>query len=345
MIASALASGCDRGSPDFESDQGPAPQVVWSSPQDGATAVALRQSVRVQFDRFLRPETASRQSICIQAGPSAPCEGAAIEYDPVDRVVVAKLNGALLPTQRYTVRLVAPTASAPDQGVRAFDDAALAKDVTFAFTTGDASAMPTLPEPMRAADFCGAMPSPGGTFKSPCGLAGCHGPAGQGAPMGGALRLVPDSGSRVDAIRALLGASGSGQPTVAIETATAADPTAARRGGTGPFGQNMPYLDPTNPGNSYVVYKMMFNQLSITPSPCLFDPREPTIEEGATCDPGTSSVQPWVPNGSGKPPVLGEYDRLKGRIRGNGMSGDVAALRSVSAWIAAGATTPMADCP
>jgi hypothetical protein len=351
LIASLV--GCDRGSPDFENDRGPAPRVVWSSPAQGATGVALRQSVRIQLDRFLRPDSATRQSICIQAGPNEPCLSTSPEYDPVDRVLVARPMAALAANQRYNVRLLTPTAASPEQGLRAFDDVPLAEEASFSFTTGDATAMLTLPEPVRTADFCAAMPAPNTTFKGCAFAPSCHGPgdvppdpSGARNASGNALILGgPTGGPATDvpeAVRTLLaGARGAG-PTVAIETATGPDPTEARRSGNSPFAQNMPYLDPSNPGNSYIVYKLMM--VPSAAAACLFDKNEPALVGNNTCEPGMGDIEPWVPQGSGQPPLPGEYDRLKARIRGNGMPGDLPTLRATSAWIAAGATTPMGAC-
>jgi hypothetical protein len=345
-IGSIAALGCDRGPRDLQDEKGPAPQMVWSSPSDNTKEVALRQSVRIQFDRFLRADTASRQSICIQPGPNSPCVGASIEYDPVDRVLVAKLQADLQPNTNYIVNVWAPSAQEPDRGVRAFDDVPMASDASFRFTSGTSASMPTLAEPKRTVEFCGTG-SPGATFN---GCTTCHKPP-LGGPLGlgngGALHFKEANAGVAQTVGALVN-----QATVAIESATAPDPVEVRRSGP-VFGQNMPYLDKGNPANSYALYKML-----ITPAAaaCVFNITDPELQQNyrlqdreatdpLACDRGTGGADPWVPDANSKPAVAGEYDRLFGRLMGQPMTADLPSIRSVSAWIAAGATTPTADCP
>ena len=347
-IGSIAALGCDRGPRDLQDDKGPAPQMVWSSPSDNAKDVALRQSVRIQFDRLLRADTASRQSICIQPGPSSPCVGASIEYDPVDRVLVAKLQADLQPNTNYIVNVWAPSAQEPDRGVRAFDDVAMAGDASFRFTSGTSASMPTLAEPKRSVEFCGTAPAPNDVFG---GCASCHndmkmgGRLPPGPAYAGAFQLKTQSQSLGKVVSTLIT-----DATVAPETATAPDPVEVRRSGP-VFGQNMPYLDKSNPANSYALYKML---LTPTSAACLFNNADVSLQENhrvsgspdpLACDRGTGGVEPWVPDANSKPAVAGEYDRLFGRLMGQPMAAELPNIRTMSAWIAAGATTPAADCP
>ena len=125
--------------------------------------MALKGSIRVQFDRFLAPNTANRQAFCVNAGRPEECISAgsgpgsitfSVEYDPVDRVVVMKPQQRLMPMTRYNVRLLPPKNDSDTSGIRAFDGVAVDRGVPFAFTTGDASA--SAAEPNRAIDFCTA---------------------------------------------------------------------------------------------------------------------------------------------------------------------------------------------
>jgi hypothetical protein len=72
---------------------------------------------------------------------------------------------------------------------------------------------------------------------------------------------------------------------VARETATGADPAAPSRNVLAPFAHNMPYIDATNPANSFLLYKMI---LAMAPR-CPFDPNEESATHtDAACDPGGS---------------------------------------------------------
>src|SRR5262249_38702867 len=56
---------------------------------------------------------------------------------------------------RYNVRVLAPKNENDGSGIRAFDGVPLAKEFSFAFTTGDA--MATANEPKRTVDYCKAV--------------------------------------------------------------------------------------------------------------------------------------------------------------------------------------------
>ncbi len=272
--------------------KGPPPQVVWTFPANEAMGVALQQSIRVQFDRFLAPGSAVRQGVCVQSAPvgaGAPADcigGLTPKYDPVDRVAVW-IPPPLMPMTRYNVRLLAPQDENDANGIRAFDGVPLEKEFTFAFTTGDNTAMAI--EPKRDITFC-STPSfctaPSDVCSDPRvdtnihgpnsllgGCAGssnghCHSPAPPEIPItilvGSVLAFSGDAGVP-EAVRQLVE-----QSVVASETATGPDPAAPRRGAKDIFGQNMPVIDATNPGNSYILYKLILAM----PPRCPFDPNE-----------------------------------------------------------------------
>ena len=275
--------------------------MVWTYPANEAMDVPRTFSIRVQFDRFLMPSTAVRGALCIQAATvggeatgTQNCEPAGIEvqYDPVDRVGTWIIRGKILPSTRYNVRLFAPTDPWDVNGVRAFDGVPLEKEFTFAFTT-DGKESPGL-EPPRHLGFCDTRrlcTLPAGACdpttsvavtKSPhqfltgnCTSGGsCHGsgPGGAG-PSGSVLRFDDDGagGGFTAAVRHLVEKS-----VVARATATGVDPTAPSRNVLAPFGHNMPYIDATNPGNSFLLYKVI---LAMAPR-CPLDPNE----ESATHD-------------------------------------------------------------
>jgi len=289
---------------------GPPPRVVWTHPANEATNVPITFAISVQFDRFLMPSTAVRGAMCLQAATvggestgTAHCEPANIapEYDPVDRVATWTIRGQITERTRYNVRLFAPKTPEDTAGVRAFDGAPLEKEFTFAFSTG--SDKPGL-APRRTLGFCqvrelcplpdGACdePMPVAVAKSPYGFltstctsgGGCHGggSAPQG-PSGSVLRLDDDGagGGVAAAVRHLVE-----HAVVARQTAVGADPVAPGRNVLGTFGHNMPYIDATNPGNSFLLYKMI---LAMAPR-CPFDPDEESATRDALdCDPARNA--------------------------------------------------------
>ena len=273
-VTLALAA-CDRGTPSFDQGQGPMVHVVWHLPENEAVDVPLRQSIRVQFDRFLAPDSPLRQAICVTSstiggdGATDNCMGSlAPQYDPADRVAAWLLPWDLLPDTRYNVRIRAPATEKDAWGIRAFDGAPLEKEFTFAFHTAKDGSVPAN-EPRRDIGFCDPVPvgcplpanacdtpdptprttpAPSGILPScATGFANCHTPGGlaRAGPQGSVLSLAPAD------IRRLVAGE------VATQTATAPDPAVAQRGPSDLFGQNMPYIDRNRPGNSYLLYKLI----------------------------------------------------------------------------------------
>jgi len=219
------------------------------------------------------------------------------EYDPVDRVATWVIRGEIQERTRYNVRLFAPTGAQDPNGVRAFDGAPLEKEFTFAFTTGDKDQRAPVDD--HAMGFCSVRslcplpdgacdgPMPIGVTQSPyefltstcTGGGSCHGTGGDSrGPSGSVLRLDDDGagGGTAAALRHLVT-----HAVVASETATGADPVTPSRNVLAPFGHNMPYIDATNPGNSFLLYKMI---LALAPR-CPFDPNEESaMPFSAACD-------------------------------------------------------------
>src|SRR5262249_26408315 len=142
------------------------------------------------------------------------------------------------------------------------------------------------------------------------------------------------------------------QGVVATESAVGPDPLVARRGPMDVFGVNMPVIDPKSPGNSFILYKILLgmaprchheNEESANPGYATFacegelkvdeflcadiqckpeaGADRPVVDGGAPATIGTpapSVVPAWIPDAFWKPAALGEYDRLRTRIRGDG---------------------------
>jgi hypothetical protein len=221
-------------------------------------------TIALAFDRFLRPDTAIRQSISFYAGdvsnPVPPASNTRPEltpiYDLMARTVRFSLpTGVTLePHTLYTVELPIYTDAQPF-GFRAFDGAPLAgtAPVRLSFFTGTEPVTPA-PEPDVATcdDFLQTLAG--------CGGATCHGREGRGPAMG--LDLESASELRATAV---------GRPAHQTEigdTTGVAEQDAVR------FGANMPIFDPGRPDNSYLMYKLLIGP----------EPYEP--EAGEDCPAG-----------------------------------------------------------
>jgi hypothetical protein len=204
----------------------------------------LDAAIELRFDRFLLPSTAVRQSLRVFL--RYPDIGVFLEphYDLVERVVSYRPpSGLWAPNTLYTVEVVVPTEE-ESEGFRAFDGAPLeheAADRTWTFRT--AAVAPT---------GSVATPRPSCTeildLFATLGCVACHAGAEAAAGM------------RLESIDALIETSFR---RVARQTETGThlgEPQVA----PSRFGRQMPRIDPGNPGNSYLLYKLLVHPAALT---------------------------------------------------------------------------------
>jgi hypothetical protein len=292
---------------------GPPVHVVWTEPAPEATGISPGAPIRFQLDRMLAPDTAVRQSICVTSASVGSrdagftrCTGAVLapQYDPVDRVATFELTSPLSPSTRYNAVLLRPESDNDPNGVRAIDGAVLEESFVLPFWTGSGTT-PAV-QPRRSVGFCDDL-GPFAILRGCAAGGSCHGagPVSGPPPYGAAFLLDTPDGGLATAVRSLVE-----RGTVATETATGPDPARPQRRIFGPFAENMPYIDPKNPANSYLLYKLMIGMDEQTAPPLL-------------------------------PPEPGERERLRARIHGAPMPPGATTPRSwaetLSAWIAGGA--------
>lgn len=292
---------------------------------DGSTAdVVATTSFRVTFNRFLLPTATFRQSVCLQpvlgavtaAGDCA--RGVTLEpaYDPVLRRITYRqpaTSAGLAPGTRYTISVFPPPNDGTTNGILAFDGAPLDRAVSFELTTRDSEPAGTVVEPPPSVDFCALAHD---VFKASCAAGGCHtgsGPADHGVVLGPAEGLDFSSNA---ALRA------TAVSRVAHETQTGEH---ADQGEVSPsrFGRAMPIIDPTRPGNSYLLYKLLASEANGAPGSDAAAEKA-RVEEIARL---RASVVVGMP----MPPADGASKPL-----------DQQQLEQISDWILRGAPT---DCP
>ena len=260
--------------------------------------VAISTSLRVTFDRFLLPHRIIRQSLCLRpstepvTGLQDCIEPSQIftepEYRPAGRQVIYRLPaGARLYADTLYRLTVYRTLDGDSPGFFAFDGAPLARTYTFDFRThplGGIAMDEPLPSPERycAATRCfddcggdesceqscqplcieptcyrkGAVHRQMGRFLfGPCASAGCH---GSGVSFGNNSDMLTsaslDLSSSLGVAQTAIGqtAHGSQQGEASVQ-----DDQSPER-----FGRAMPLIDPHNPGNSYLLYKLIIHQLN-----------------------------------------------------------------------------------
>lgn len=323
--------------------------VLAIDPRDGAGSdcevgtadcgVPTNATLSFRFDRFLNPTTANRQALRVYSGDpetssSIPFD---VTYDPIERVVQYRMPSgyAFEPNALYQLELVVP-AEPGDFGFRAFDGAPLAVGsvpLQGSFFTGAGPVELPVPEAPTCADIVNEV------FKATpgdCASGSCHAStdAEQGAPHGlwldGRANLTTTAIDRV-ARQTEVGDRSGGVP---LEQPTR-------------FGVQMPLIAPGNPGNSYLLYKLLRSPRSY--EPCAFHER---LANSAYCrqpDESCISLYPNLPldRRTCVAPSDAELERLREWfVRGEAMpiprpvdrSVGLQQLRALSRFIAAGAS-------
>lgn len=337
-----------------------------------AEGLEVSASFRLFFDRYLLPTTAIRQAVCLHPSATAiasieecvePFQPfAAPEYNPVRRELVVRLapGTRLIPDTLYRLT-VFPPADEESTGLRAFDGAPLARSYAFDFKTKadtstaqdelgpsaesycaaqkclractdapDADACRDACRPLCLDEACqgdgdvlaGFVPEVFGS----CAYSPCHAAAaGVPAPMG--LDLSRKSLVAATAIGVVAHGTATGEASFAPEP-------------SGPkFGRAMALIAPDDPGQSYLLYKLLANPLNHPRDPGALGP-----QHQAELDRLRASVVVGLP----MPAENGEHRGLVGGSDKDGNpidpdgSKSFAALQLISDWIAHGAVV---ECP
>jgi hypothetical protein len=198
--------------------------------------------VRLEVDRPLLPSTVIRQNIRVYTGTAEnPAPFVTPRYDLLTRAVTFDFARALEPKTLYEVELGA---------LRAFDGASLAdEDATarWSFMTSGRADPALEPAVPSAEPSCGQIVE---RLSGSCGGAACHG--GDEPAMG--LRLETTD----DLVRTAI-------DHVAHQTETG-DRVGAPFDAPRRFGVAMPRIEPANPHNSYLLYKLLL--LPENAAPC-----------------------------------------------------------------------------
>jgi hypothetical protein len=250
-LASACVTSCDAGKQHKQQTVGPAIRVLGVNvgpdqplPADGV--------IQIAFDRYLLPSTANRQSLGLVDGahmPLPPELAPVVVYDPVARTVTLypPKQPWLTEGQPYTLVLGIPDGNADQGGIRAIDRATLFADQKreFAFIVGPKTGAVVEPN----VSFCrDVLP----IFTAKCNVPTCH---GNGDVAAASLVLDTSAGVGATAINRIAQGSNTGGRSSGA-------PSGARL-----FGVDMPIIDPGNPGNSWLMYKIDLGR-----QPTLTDP-------------------------------------------------------------------------
>jgi hypothetical protein len=238
------------------------------------------------------------------------------------------------PSTLYQLELVAPS-DADDFGIRAFDGAPLREDrvpLKISFFTGIAPVDLPVLTPPTCADIVGQIFN---TTPADCGSSNCHSSANaaQGAPHG--LWLDGRANFGVTAVNRVARQTEVGDRSGGVPLEQPSR-----------FGVQMPLIQPGNPGNSYLLYKLLRGPNAY--EACAFDPLTSRSSFCQMPDDICESAYPDVPfdRKSCIAPVSEELERLREWfVRGEPMpiprpaarSVGLQQLRAISSFIAAGA--------
>jgi hypothetical protein len=270
--------------------------VVTPVAADGSTRPVTTTAIRVKLDRYLDPASANRQALCVQSstevieGLEGCVAGLTLRplYDPVTRTVSYFLETdqtRLAPNTLYRVTLFRADVDTGDFGLRAFDGATLGGIFAVEFTTDVDRPELATESPPTGPHFCGPAPcfaacatevdetarlacdeacgnqdvqgALGG-----CTLSGCHRPAEEKTkppPMG--LDLYSALSIQATALGKVAHHSDRG--------ASPQSPGGAKEA----FSRPMPIISPGNPGQSYLLYKILIGPTYAS---------DPTLAEGET---------------------------------------------------------------
>jgi len=330
--------GCDAGNHDDQVTEGPLLTVTGANvasdrplPADG--------TIRIAFDRLLLPSTVTRQAVVLRDSSQNPFNPI-VSYDPVGRMVTLSnpnpSGGAWLNVgQSYSITLAAPRGedAGAAEGVRAIDRAPLdaVYQIGFSVIAGTGAFEPE-------AKFCrDVFP----IFQERCSSSSCHAspktiatsarfPDGLSKPAAGLL-LETSLGVAATAVRRTAQAANTGP--------SASTPRESGR----VFGIDMPLIDPGNPGNSFLVYKMLLTPRPATPLPVSIRPK-------CTGETGTLPVSANVPDTGdmsaeerqrlgnfvpGNPMPYPSFTSSGALVYDSALSGEE--LQRVRSWIAQGA--------
>ena len=298
--------------------------------------------IELKFDRYMLPPTATRQALCLRSLSGTvtninDCTGNVLlhpAYDPVRRVVTyyqdASQGAVLVQDQTYFLTVLPGSGAS---GFQAFDGVALDKSYSFSFTPTPAPANTAMEAPSTDPGYCDASPcltTMGDCRRAASALQNCDRCHTQNAtadadgktPLPPAMNLLlTDADSRA----AVAGLAATAIGKVAQETQEGG---AAQHPSDHPrrFGVSMQIIAPNDPGESYLLYKI----LSASRFP--LDPSDPADSLAAgESDRLRLSVVTGVPMPATSVFSEGVY------MDATSAAGWFADVEHLSLWIAAGA--------
>lgn len=279
----------------------------------------LNGAVQLSFSRYLMPSNVTRQAFVLTAVGGGAVPPPIVAYDPVARTVTLQNPSPgrpwLVQDQIYKLDMN------PEQ-VLAIDGGKLEGPLSLTFRVGPpASAEYAEPKVNLCTDI---LP----IFTAKCLGSGCH----SGSQAAASLVLDTSVGIKVTAV---------GRVAQGANTGARAAPSAPGK----VFGVDMPVVDPGNPSNSWLLYKVVMASLPTT---------SPTVANYVCTKATTTKAESYTPLAPySEAPTQAETDVLSNLVLGREMPFPVAKpsvyeelpltfqeREKVRLWIAQGADVP-----
>jgi len=289
--AGALAA-CDAGTFRIDPATQPAfPLVMLGANVGENKPMPLDGAVQLSFSRYLMPSNVTRQAFVLTAVGGGSVPPPIVAYDPVARTVTLQNPS---PGQPWLAQDQVYKLDMKPETVLAIDGGKLEGPTSLTFRVGPPSGTPYAePKVSLCTDI---LP----IFSAKCLGGGCH----SGKNAAASLVLETSTGVKVTAV---------GRVAQAANTGGRAAPSAPGK----VFGVNMPLIDPGNPSNSWLLYKVLLAQPPTTTTTVPYYACTATLE--------AKKAGPYTPIAPySEAPAQAESDVLGGLVLGREMPFPVA---------------------
>ncbi len=262
LALTGVLFGCDQGKQANQKVRGPLVSLVEANVGVNRP-LAANGVIRLRFDRYLLPSTVYRQPVqLINETTNQPLPAPVVTYDPVALTVTLRNpvddpERKWLEPGRYKVAMRVAGSDGNPEGLRAIDGAPLREAFTVSFQV-DSTILPRSAVLEPTMEFCAdVLP----VLQAKCGTGSpCHNAPTAGSQPASSLVLTTSDGFRQTACSP---STRTCAPRLAQGANTGGSSTSTDTGRV--FGIDMPLVAPGDPGNSWLLYKVLLAPLPTTP--------------------------------------------------------------------------------
>jgi hypothetical protein len=268
--------------------------------------------VTFQFNRWLLPKTAIRQSVSVAIAPSTGVHFTEPHYDLLNRTVTYRAVGGLTANLVYVLKLLDSSIDPGGFGFKAYDESPLDRDgvpeaVYFRTKKAETRFISEAREKTTCREALRAFSAAG------CTSAQCH-RGSEGESSGSGLRLDTKNGLSAAIGKVARATDRGGDSGRAMETPPR-------------FGINLPLIDAGEPSNSFLLYRILLGRDAYRNDTGDFEIEPISADELEYATTWFGAMGPMPPTSVGFP---------------EGVS-PVEVTRTIEKWIADGADTDLCE--